>query len=244
MSDIDVGGIFEHAADTYLYLAKKGGFENGDVGNKYVISKLPSPTYNFLYIKEKADSLLDYALTQNVSFICIARKVDGFAEAAAKYDLAIVENLTSHLLTTLPDDYAPNNLIEIRQVTSKEELAEFDNISSICFHDTPGYAIEFMQRSLGSEKFMMYIACVDGNPAGIGALSTVSELAGLYWLGVLPEFRNKGIATEIVKKIVNVAKNKGFEEVLSQNMNASKSLFRRLGFKPMADLPLYCYIAK
>lgn len=75
-------------------------------------------------------------------------------------------------------------------------------------------------------------------------LSFSNNMAGIYWLGTLPQYRNKSIANKLTRYVINQAKQSGYNSIISQNLKPSQSLFQKIGFKPVGSLPLYIYLNK
>ncbi len=75
-------------------------------------------------------------------------------------------------------------------------------------------------------------------------IACLHGVAGIYWVGVLPEFRKQGFASALTLYTVGQAKQKGYEYIVSQNLTASQSLFQRLGFQPLGSLNLYGFLGK
>ena len=75
--------------------------------------------------------------------------------------------------------------------------------------------------------------------AGIGMLSTVDNQAGIYWGAVLPEFRQKGLATEMTKFRLSVAKNLGYKTAIVQNVENSSGYCNKLGFKEIGKFQVF-----
>ena len=242
MSSVDYK-IFDHLIDTYLYLARAGGYEAGTEGNVYVLTRFPSLTFNFIYLKDADDGLIEKFIATNVPFCSFADpSLIGSDLIFQKYNMQFVENVKAHQFNEVSSfKYIPSGSIEISRVATDLQLDMFDQISSSCFQDTPGYTTKFLGSLSTTEEFEIYLAYKDRKPIGTVALSTVNDCAGLYWLSVLPEYRNQGVASEMVRFVINRAKDKGFDQICSQNYQASVTLFQRLSFMPSVELPLYVY---
>lgn len=247
MTDNNTYKIFDHVADTFIYAGFESGFKSINSDNSYVISGLPSATFNFLYLS-KNDGLLESVVNDNIPFICFPKKEleSSFAEIAKSNNLIVADNVVAHRFDIDVNwKYTPSTEIEISKVTTEEELKLFDEVSSEAFVHHKGLVVEFFKHVIkGSDQLELFIAYSAGKAVGTAQISTVNNVAGIYWLSVLPEYRKKGIATLLTNFIIGQAKDKGFTSVVSQNFTASQSLFRKIGFNPYGALPLYVYPGK
>ncbi len=80
----------------------------------------------------------------------------------------------------------------------------------------------------------LYLATVDGNAAGVGALKPVSsEVAELKRMFVRPEYRRTGIGRRIVERIIDDARRIGYLQVRLETMTympEAHKLYRSIGF--------------
>jgi hypothetical protein len=133
---------------------------------------------------------------------------------------------------------APN--IQIKQVVNEHDLLEFDKIARVAFAHPEKMAFNFLKNALSSPNIYFFLASIDNNIAGCGMVY-LGDLAGLYWDGVLPEFRRKGVGTALTTYRMNFIKNKGFNSVCAQNMTPSAGYYKDIGFKSVGELPLYIF---
>jgi ribosomal protein S18 acetylase RimI-like enzyme len=94
---------------------------------------------------------------------------------------------------------------------------------------------------INDNLFDLYLAYYNNIPVSTILISFVNNIAGIYWLGVLPQYRNKAIASYLTSFSINEIAKKNFKTVISQNLTSSKSLFKKIGFNACGNLPLYMY---
>jgi ribosomal protein S18 acetylase RimI-like enzyme len=92
---------------------------------------------------------------------------------------------------------------------------------------------------------VLLVAEILGQVVGQIFLQIDSALAGgdgraayLYALRVRPEFRNRGIGTELVREAEAVLRERGFSRVLisvAQNNDAARRLYERLGYEVFGE---------
>lgn len=78
-----------------------------------------------------------------------------------------------------------------------------------------------------------YVAEADGEIIGYGGIWSIYETAELMRIAVIPEFRGRGIAKEIMEAMTECAKDRGCErmmlEVRKSNVSAQE-LYKKFGF--------------
>ncbi len=247
MSTSDKHQIFEHLISTYLYVARKSGFEYGEINNKYVISGIPSVIFNLLYLSRN-DDLLSKVVKENIPCICFSQGEleRDFAEIAKDTGLVQIDNVIANRFEILSDwIYEPSQNVKIARVQTDEELKWFDIIAGESNLHPKSFAHSFLREvAIDDEICELYLAYLGDKAVGTVMVSYVDKVAGIYWLAVLPEYRNKGIATLLTNYAINCAKLKGHGFIVAQNLTPSQSIFKKIGFNPSGTLPLYSYSGK
>ena len=65
------------------------------------------------------------------------------------------------------------------------------------------------------------------------------EVMGLHWVGTLPEFRGKGLATTICHVMLEDGKQAGYTQAILLGNPPAKSMYNRMGFKEYAMYQIY-----
>jgi N-acetylglutamate synthase-like GNAT family acetyltransferase len=78
---------------------------------------------------------------------------------------------------------------------------------------------------------------VDGQPAGRIYMARLADSLRILDITILPEKRNTGIGTQIIKDLMTEAKASGKAvRIYVESFNPSLHLFERLGFAPVEEL--------
>lgn len=79
----------------------------------------------------------------------------------------------------------------------------------------------------------LYLARLDGTPAGGLALHYTAEVGGIYCLGTLREFRRRGVARALLARAAGDAIAQGAHYVCLQHLSSDRvgSFYHRLGFR-------------
>lgn len=81
------------------------------------------------------------------------------------------------------------------------------------------------------DRIQFYVAYFDAKPAGCSAYYVKNALLGLYSLGTLSNYRDKGIATALIAKAANIASEKKITLYLQTfRADGFLGIYKKLGF--------------
>ena len=88
-----------------------------------------------------------------------------------------------------------------------------------------------------------YIAYVQGKAVGCAALYSKNNVGGIYALGILKEFRDQGVASDMINAIVKRSKERKNDSLILQFLMKDKdnleSLYRENGFENVYSKTIY-----
>ncbi len=116
--------------------------------------------------------------------------------------------------------------MEIKKL-SQEYIKDVADIEKACF-SKPWNEIS-IAAELKNEFSRFYVAVEDGKAVGFVGLYALSGEADIVRVGVLPQYRNRGIARAVLKKSLENVDGDVFLDVRESNAPAI-SLYRSLGF--------------
>ena len=97
------------------------------------------------------------------------------------------------------------------------------------------------RRVLDIPEVRLYLATVDGKPAGTALLYTECGVGCVDFVGTLPEYRRRGVASALTARAVADSHAMGNRwtglEVAAGS--AAESVYRRIGFRPVHNRPRY-----
>ncbi|MDT7886996.1 MAG: ribosomal protein S18-alanine N-acetyltransferase [Thermoproteota archaeon] len=106
-------------------------------------------------------------------------------------------------------------------------------IENICFKEEAFSKHLIIELLLSYPEFFL-VAEHKGKILGYISATLENDHCHIYSIAVLPEFRNKGIATNLMKELLNKAKEKGIKkvvlEVKTNNLEAIK-LYKKFNFE-------------
>ncbi|MFZ5896057.1 MAG: GNAT family N-acetyltransferase [Myxococcota bacterium] len=79
----------------------------------------------------------------------------------------------------------------------------------------------------------------EGIDRGAAVLLFSHSIAGVYWVGTLPDARKQGLATTLVHWLTNFAFDQGARAVVLQASEAGAPVYHRLGFVEFTRYPMY-----
>ncbi|AHX04214.1 GNAT family N-acetyltransferase [Ehrlichia japonica] len=143
----------------------------------------------------------------------------------------------------MPSIKGPTITLDI--VNNQEKLLELDNIASRVFYSHKNEVATFLRglanhHDINNSRLKFFLTKCDNVKVGICGMYVKDKVVGFYSDGVLPEYRNKGIASQMVLERIKIAKNQyNCSYAIAQCMKPSVNLYKRLGFKMLGSLSLY-----
>jgi len=92
------------------------------------------------------------------------------------------------------------------------------------------------------QPFKFYLGMLDGKPVATSNYYLGEGVCGLYFVGTLPEARNKGIGFSITQKPLLEAKKMGYRAGILQASQMGKPVYLKLGFKEYSKIGSYSWI--
>ena len=91
---------------------------------------------------------------------------------------------------------------------------------------------EFTKRELDEHLKDMKIITMDDNDIGLTTFYNENEIYVVGMIMIHPEYQNKGIATNILKEYIEIARKDNKKIILkTYKKNPARKLYERLGFK-------------
>ena len=231
-------------------------YDSGDISRFY--TGISYRGFNYIYKVNEA--------TQNISPI-IENTVDFFKARKIPFlfcqDVANTNPERPSLLKNLGLEYAqqatglaydlsrlPANSdtipgLKVEQVTHSGLLLRWIEVGTKAYGYSRKEGISLFEPLLKEHsRTRLFLASLDGKPVGSSMLFLGSESAGLYWGGVIPEARNRGVNTAMAQARLQLAKDMDYSTAVVQCFDSSVGLYKRLGFKEQSLIDFYRYIPK
>ena len=134
----------------------------------------------------------------------------------------------------------PNITIEI--IENGNDLSDWVLPVQVAFQMDDEMALHYRRRlEQASEQFVNFIVKHDKQTVAAASLflSKEKEIAGLYNLSVLPEYRKQGIGTALHYARLNEARSRGYQYATLQATPMASELDKAIGFQTHSELTIY-----
>jgi len=128
-------------------------------------------------------------------------------------------------------------------VNNDQELTTFANIMAASFTaDASQVAVVMhtLMRKAIPNSLRLYLGYYKDEAAAVGMSLQHGSVVTLHWIGTLPAYRRKGLASAISYTALVDARNAGWQNAYLLASEAGKPLYERMGFKEYARYTMYC----
>ena len=128
--------------------------------------------------------------------------------------------------------------LDFRIVDSRTDAGLFARLASESF----GYKInpEPFELNFGNENLTSGLAYLDNEAAGCGLLFEDRDVMGFHMIGVLEKFRRRGLARNIMRRLIHLARRSGKKFGTLQASVMGAPLYHELGFQTQFEMHNYC----
>jgi GNAT superfamily N-acetyltransferase len=146
-------------------------------------------------------------------------------------------------LATLPQEVSLSDNLTITLVSDQQSLKSWTEIAAIAFEvpNTQWDAFFNLELNLGleSDKYLRFIGYKNGLPVATSALYLDGQVAGIYFVGTLPEARKQGFARAVVLAALHKAHSLGYHIATLQASQMGVNLYRQIGFQEYFPVTMY-----
>jgi ribosomal protein S18 acetylase RimI-like enzyme len=163
-------------------------------------------------------------------------------EAAAAAGLVQMGDMPGMVLgRRLPEAVPPAGVV-LRRVATAADVAAYAEVMSAAYA-TYGMPDDVMPALFARADALMgphivgYLAFCDGRPAA-GAMTVVTHgVAGIYWVGTIPEARGRGLAELCTRAAGNAGMDLGARIAALQASPMGEPVYRRMGYVEVTRYP-------
>jgi GNAT superfamily N-acetyltransferase len=224
-------------------------------------SKVRYPYYNTIFGAQLESEQVDSTIQQHLNYFTAKQlpmfwwtgattKPTNLGNYLEAKGLQLVNNtpVMAIDLQTLPEKFALPLELTITQVQDSETLKHYVKIAMISFEvpDTEFDAVYDLELSLGiySDEYIRLIGWYEGLPVATSGVYFNSGVAGIYFVGTVPEARKKGFATGLVRAALQEARNKKYRIATLQASEMGANVYRQIGFQEYSKMGLYLWSGK
>lgn len=218
------------------FLSKHRGTETGTEYGKYINSDNPDFNIFFPLSNEGIDEIDKKYAIYLPKWVLINEQI--------KLKYKKVASLTYMLLTNQETKWETNNEIVIKRADSLNDIEDFSLAQTWGFCETEerfNVAYSWMRQknieNLHDNTQNFYIAYENEKPVGVTLSIYHNNIAGIYAVTTLQEYRKKGISTTLIKRAVEDAMSNNIEQITLQTLTDSyaHSFYKKLGFEDVFD---------
>lgn len=235
--------VTQNLKDHMLYIARLSKWEVHDKFDDsiFIINGTREALFNFVFCENEysIEKILNYLRERNIAATWVSVKVKNVLES---YGIKRVSTPKKALLDLknylLPVDVVPN--LKFTVVNSSQLLNQLDSYTAKIFYHDVGVVSTFF-RGLPSDtsQSKLFLVTLGEQIVGTCGIYIQGDVAGFYSDGVLPEYRRRGIGTQMVLERIKMAQQFKCEYVVAHCMKPSVNIYKRLGFKMLGNLYLY-----
>lgn len=117
--------------------------------------------------------------------------------------------------------------LKLKRVNTRQEASQWAQLFEQSFAYSISEAVVFENRELVE----FYIGTMQSTPVGTLMLYADKNCLGLHSMGIQPQHRRKGLATELMLAAFALAKDRPQEHLVLQASEMGKGLYLKLGFQ-------------
>ena len=217
-------------------------FSNDKLGDDYFFNRL-----NIRYPCYNVDEILNSIKSKRTSDIN-TYYIHLICDTKNSFNLSLPKFGTMKILGFDVDNYVMNTIkdIEIEEV-DKHDLEEWIDIFCKSF-DSLGIKDEVTSIiSKHYRKLTLLVARYNLDQrtyaAGCCLLFEKNNNIGLYCLGTVRDFRNKGVARQLIGNAIKIAKDNDYNALVMQTLTEEKydEFYKKLGFRTIYEKKLYTF---
>lgn len=134
-------------------------------------------------------------------------------------------------MASLDEIPPPDSVADIAEVTDPDEREDFSAVTASAFGWPPDVTTRVDTAALAADDVRLFLGSVDGDPAASGVLIRSGDVAGVYSIGVVEEFRRRGIGDAMSRAVLRAGRDAGCRVGVLQSSEMGYPLYRRMGFE-------------
>lgn len=131
---------------------------------------------------------------------------------------------------------APPGGVEVHQVDSLEELQLFERTASRAYEVESGPVYNGWLTYPG---FSFHLAYYRGEPVATATLVASHGVAGIVYVGTVPEFRGRGFGRAVVWSAIGAGREQGFRTSALWATPLGRPMYERMGFRPQTEYRIW-----
>lgn len=161
-------------------------------------------------------------------------------DLAAEHDISKHDMVLSGMVRTSLDDLPANESdVDISEVRTSDDASAFGRVFLEVFDIDPAAMPEQSSGESTDDQSHRFLGRIDGEAVAIGGAYRVGEVANVFGMGVLEEFRGRGIGTDICSSALRRAREEGCELATLESTPMAVSVYENMGFEHVVEYQLF-----
>ena len=131
------------------------------------------------------------------------------------------------------------NKLDIFEIENQEDFGIWIDIALKSFN--PYLGKDIFGSLLNGEKVRFYSGMHNGQVVATSVIFLSSGVAGIYFVSVIPELRNRGLGREMMLRCIYEAQELGYNYCILQATDIGEHLYRSLGFELCGTLKYFFF---
>jgi GNAT superfamily N-acetyltransferase len=164
------------------------------------------------------------------------------AAACQAEGIAEVYAMPEMVLDTPADPPALDPAVSLHRLESPSEAADFWRIAGLAYAELgfpPGVFTQYRDDDgLLADGLVAYLGDLDGDPAAIALTIVTDGVAGIYWVGSLPQARGHGLGRAVTAAVTNAGFELGADVASLQASPLGRPIYEAMGYRTIYDYRL------
>lgn len=211
-----------------------------------VSAGVPAPIFNRVFVFDpppidELSAAVAWMSEREVPFWLTVSEpaVEKVANHLADLGLAKATEQPGMAMASLDEIPTPDASVDIAEVTDLDEREDFSAVTASAFEMSLDVAAQVDRAGLVADDVRMFLGSVDRHPAGCGVLIRSGDVAGVYSIGVVEEFRRQGIGEAMSWAVLRAGRDAGCKVGVLQSSEMGYPLYERMGFETVVTYHLF-----
>ncbi|MDH5795971.1 MAG: GNAT family N-acetyltransferase [Anaplasmataceae bacterium] len=253
LSNYHLKGIYDYMTRMSL----NSDIEKIHMGNiEYVYNNHPKGIFNYGFCKKNtsSDDILqfkEYIIANKIDIsVPVDRRDKEISSLLLKHGFKKISTPYKAVLELKKFNFPVNQYKEILDklsfvhVNNDDLLKQFDIVSAEIFYHDLDIIYPSLEATIkkNDENIQIFLTKYEGQTVGMSIIFKQDGMVVFWGDGVYPKYRKHGFATAQILNRINLVKEYNPKYIIAHCMgDISKSLYSKMGFTMLGDLPLYTY---
>lgn len=161
-------------------------------------------------------------------------------DLAAEHDISEHEWVFSGMIRPSLDDLPSNESgAEISEVTTGDDAEAFQRVFLTVFDLDKEAMPDQSSDESDEDRSHRFLGRLDGKPVAIGGTTRIGEVANVFGMAVLEEFRGRGIGTAICSSTLRMAREQGCSVATLESTPMAVSMYENVGFESVVEYQVF-----